>query len=241
MLLKFSSSISIWGFVKHREEEKCKGDLGSSCSLYEAKSLPNNIFIKRELCALRMTGSTSVTKHVNSLNTLFSQLTSLSCIIEPHERAEDLLKSLPDSYDRLIINLTTNVFSSYLAFDEVAAVILEEENRCNKREDRQTSSRQLKALVVTRERGHFKKDCRGLNTLYPQGNVASTLEDGNDLCCEAAIANEGKKRFADITGIRSIMVKMHDGTVRTIGDVRNVEGLKAIVTHSKQRHKTRKL
>ncbi|GKD85213.1 hypothetical protein Tco_1356367 [Tanacetum coccineum] len=86
-------------------------------------------------------------------------------------------------------------------------------------------------------------------------------EDGNALCCEAAIANESRKRFADvwlfdtgatfhmtarrewfhqykpisgggsvyscndhelkIIGIISIMVKMYDGTVRTIRDVRH--------------------
>ncbi|GJV45587.1 gag-pol polyprotein [Tanacetum coccineum] len=104
--------------------------------------------------------------------------------------------------------------------------------------------------------GHFKKDCRGLNTSNPQGNIASTSEDGNALCCEAAVENESRKRFADvwlfdagatfymtvkrewfhqyscndhelkIIGIGSIMVKMHDGTVRTIQDVRHVEGLK---------------
>ncbi|GJW36959.1 gag-pol polyprotein [Tanacetum coccineum] len=162
------------------------------------------------------------------------------------ERAEILLQSLPDSYDQVIINLTGNVLSNYLVFDDVAAAILEEENWRNNREDR--------------------KDFRGLNTSYPQGNVASTSEDGNALCCEAAVANESRKRFADvwlfdmgatfhmtarrewfhqykpisgggsvyscndhelkIIGIRSIMVKMHDGTVRTIRDVRHVEGLK---------------
>nr|GFA97765.1 Gag-Pol polyprotein [Tanacetum cinerariifolium] len=114
--------------------------------------------------------------------------------------------------------------------------------------------------------GHFRKDCRGLNTSYPQGNVASTLEDGNALCCEAVVANESRKRFADvwifdtratfhmtarrewfhqykpisgggsmyscndhelkIIEIGSITVKMHDSTVRTIRDVRQVEGLK---------------
>ncbi|GJZ71781.1 gag-pol polyprotein, partial [Tanacetum coccineum] len=46
--------------------------------------------------------------------------------------------------------------------------------------------------------GHVRKDCRGLNTSYPQGNIASTSEDGNALCCEAAVANESRKRFADV-------------------------------------------
>ncbi|GJX34505.1 gag-pol polyprotein [Tanacetum coccineum] len=214
-------------------------------------------------------------------------LTSLSCKIDSQERAEILLQSLPDSYDQVIINLTSNVLSDYLVFDDVVAAILEEENRRNNREDRQTSSRQVEALVVTRGRSmetgsngshnhgksktgkkknfkcfkcgnpsHFRKDCRGLNTSYPQGNVASTSEDGNALCCEAVVANESRKRFADvwlfdtgatfhmtarrewfhqykpifgggsvyscndhelkIIGIGSIMVKMHDGTLRTI-------------------------
>ncbi|GJW69639.1 hypothetical protein Tco_0126556 [Tanacetum coccineum] len=114
------------------------------------------------------------------------------------ERAEILLQSLPDSYDQVIINLTSNVLLDYLVFDDVVAAILKEENRHNNREDRQTSSRQVEAL----------------------GNVASTSEDGNALCYEAAIANESRKIFADLCcndhelkfiGIGSIMVKMHDG------------------------------
>nr|GEW57920.1 Gag-Pol polyprotein [Tanacetum cinerariifolium] len=46
--------------------------------------------------------------------------------------------------------------------------------------------------------GHFKKDYRGSNTSNPQGNIASTSNDGNALCCEATVANEGRKRFANV-------------------------------------------
>nr|GEX21788.1 retrovirus-related Pol polyprotein from transposon TNT 1-94 [Tanacetum cinerariifolium] len=33
---------------------------------------------------------------------------------------------------------------------------------------------------------------------HNHGNVASTSDDGNALCCEAAVANEGRKRFFDV-------------------------------------------
>nr|GEU65451.1 hypothetical protein [Tanacetum cinerariifolium] len=80
--------------------------------------------VLRKLYALLMTESTPVTKHVNNLNTLFSQITSLYCKIELQEH--------------------------YLVFDDIAAAILEEENRRNNREGRQSSSRQMEALMATR-------------------------------------------------------------------------------------------
>nr|GEW03619.1 Gag-Pol polyprotein [Tanacetum cinerariifolium] len=98
--------------------------------LYEARSLHDKKVLRRKLYALRMTESTSVTEHVNSLNTLFSQLTSLSCKIDSQE-----------------------------VFNDVVAAILEEENKRNNREDMQTSSRQAKALVVTK--GSLVEDTDG--------------------------------------------------------------------------------
>ena len=94
--------------------------------LYEARSLHNKIFLKRRLCTLRMTESTSVTDHINILNTLFSQLTSMGYTIETSEHAKLLLQSLPNSYDQIIINLTNNILMDYLVFDEIAAAVLEE-------------------------------------------------------------------------------------------------------------------
>ncbi|GJZ26033.1 gag-pol polyprotein [Tanacetum coccineum] len=163
-----------------------------------------------------------------------------NAIVNLHlELADGVLSSIEEK-KTVIINLTSNILADYLVFDDVEAAILEEENRRNNREDKQTSSR--------------------------QGNVASTSKDGNALCCEAVVANEGRKRFTDIwmfdtgatfhmtakrewfhqykpisrgrfvyscnnhklkiIGIKSILVKMHDGIVRTIRDVRHVDGLK---------------
>jgi hypothetical protein len=97
--------------------------------LYESKSLHNKIFLKQRLYTFRMAETTSVTDHINTIITLFSQLTTLSQQIEENKCAKLLLQSLANSYDQLIINLTNNILSTYLVFHDVAATILEEENR----------------------------------------------------------------------------------------------------------------
>ncbi|KAK9042016.1 hypothetical protein V6N11_017099 [Hibiscus sabdariffa] len=135
------------------EEKKTAKEIWDHLTkLYKAKSLHNKIFLKRKLYSLRMSESTSVTENLKTLNTLFSQLTSLSYKIEPQERAELLLQSLPNLYDQLIINLTNNILMDHLVFDDVAAAILEEENRHKNKEGRQGNMQQAEALTVMRGR-----------------------------------------------------------------------------------------
>jgi len=98
-----------------------------------------------------MVETMSVTDHINTIRTLFSQLTTLGQQIKENEHAELLLQSLPDSYDQLIINLINNILLDYSVFDDVAAAILEEENRCKNKRDN-NSSNQVKALLMLRGR-----------------------------------------------------------------------------------------
>ncbi|KAE8679209.1 Retrovirus-related Pol polyprotein from transposon TNT 1-94 [Hibiscus syriacus] len=282
------------------EEKKTTKEIWDHLTkLYETTSLHNKIFLKRKLYTLRMPESTSVTEHLNTLNTLFSQLTSLSCKIREQERAELLLQSLPDSYDQLIINLTNSNVTS-LIFDDVAAAVLQEENRRKNKEDRQVNLQQPEALTTMTtirgrstehgqsssrkhgrsksrskknlkcyncgKKGHLKKDCWSLNKNFnPQSNTANTSDDGDALCCEASTTVEGRKRFADIwlidsgatyhmtsrrewfhhyepvsggsvyscndhaleiIGVGTIKLKMYDGTIKVVRDVRHVKGLK---------------
>ena len=93
-----------------------------------------------------------MTDDINTLKTLFSQLTMLRHNIEENKRAELLLQSLPDSYDKLIINLTNNNPEDSLVFDDVAASVLNEESKQKNKEDKQVSSQQAKALSITRGR-----------------------------------------------------------------------------------------
>ncbi|KAK9181573.1 hypothetical protein WN944_024711 [Citrus x changshan-huyou] len=259
----------------------------------------------RKLYTLRMAESTMVTDHINTLKTLFSQLTMLGHNIEENERAELLLQSLPNSYDQLIINLTNNNPADSLVFDDVAASVLNEESRQKNKENRQPSSQQAEALSMTRGRstergpsrshnhgrskfrskknvkcyncgkkGHVKKECwsnqkrkdgKEPESSNAQGCVASTSDDGKILYSEATTVSEGRKRLSnvwlidsgaiwrmtsrrelfhtyepilggsiyigndhalEIAGIGTIKIKMFDGTIRTIGEVRHVNGSK---------------
>ncbi|KAH9669265.1 hypothetical protein KPL70_021724 [Citrus sinensis] len=241
---------------------------------YEAKSLHNKIFLKRKLYTLRMTESTIVTDHINTLKTLFSQLTTLGHNIEENERAELLLQSLLDSYDQLIINLTNNNPVESLIFDDVAASVLNEESRRKNKENRQASSQQAEALSVTRGRstergpsgsqnqgrsksrskknvkcykcgkkGHVKKECwsnqkrkegKEPESSNTQGCVARAtwhMTSRRELFhtyepISGGSVYMGNDHALEIAGIGTIKIKMFDGTIRTIGKVRHVNGLK---------------
>ncbi|KAE8711089.1 Retrovirus-related Pol polyprotein from transposon TNT 1-94 [Hibiscus syriacus] len=176
--------------------------------LYEATSLHNKIFLKRKLYTLRMPESTSVTEHLNTLNTLFSQLTSLSCKIGEQGRTELLLQSLPDSYDQLIINLTNSNVTS-LVFDDVAAAVLQEENRRKNKENRQVNLQQAEALTtMTTMRGRSTE--RGQSSSHKHGGSVYSCND----------------HALEIVGVGTIKLKMYDGTIKVVRDVRHVKGLK---------------
>ncbi|KAE8703963.1 hypothetical protein F3Y22_tig00110462pilonHSYRG00425 [Hibiscus syriacus] len=131
---------------------------------------------------------------LKTLNTLFSQLTSLRCTIEEQERVELLLQSLPDSYDQLIINLTNKALTTMRGRST-------ERGQSSSHKHGRSKSRSKKNLKCYNcgKNCHLKKDCWSLNkNSNPQGNTANTSDDGDALCCEASTTVEGRKRYADI-------------------------------------------
>jgi hypothetical protein len=76
---------------------------------------------------LRMIDGDSVTKHMNSFNTVVSQLLFVEIKISDEDKCIGLLFSLPDSWDSLVVAIGSN--TTTLSFDDVVSSLLSEEMR----------------------------------------------------------------------------------------------------------------
>ena len=68
-------------------------------TLYQSKSLVNKLFLRKTMYNLRMKDGDSVTEHLNALNTVLSQLSSVDIKISNEDKCISFLCSLPVSWD----------------------------------------------------------------------------------------------------------------------------------------------
>jgi hypothetical protein len=90
--------------------------------LYQSKSLVNKLFMRNKLYNLRMRYGDLVAKHLNSFNTMVSQLVYVQIKISYEDKCIIFLCSLPDSWDSLVVAIGSN--TTALKFDEVVSSLL---------------------------------------------------------------------------------------------------------------------
>ena len=78
-------------------------------------------------------------EYINTLKTMFSQLSIKEHNMEEKEHVELLLQCLPDSYDHLIIYVVNGVLRIMVIFNDVVAIVLKEEGRLKNKENRISS------------------------------------------------------------------------------------------------------
>jgi hypothetical protein len=106
--------------------------------LYQSKSLVNKLFLRKKLYNLRMRDGDSVAEHLNTFNTMVSQLVSVEIKISDEDTCISLLCYLPDSWDSLVVTIGSN--TTALKFDEVVSSLLSEEMRKKNMEGQSTDT-----------------------------------------------------------------------------------------------------
>eukprot|EP00253_Pinus_taeda_P029569 PITA_29569 len=91
-------------------------------TLYQFKSLVNKLFLEKNLYNLRMKDGDLVTKHLNAFNTMVSPLLSIDIKISDEDKWINLLCSLPNWWDSLVIAIGSN--TTTLQFDEIVSSLL---------------------------------------------------------------------------------------------------------------------
>lgn len=79
------------------KEKTTAGLMAALSSMYEKPSASNKVHLMRRLFNLRMTEGASTAQHLNELNTVTTQLSSVGIEFDDEVRALILLSSLPES------------------------------------------------------------------------------------------------------------------------------------------------
>eukprot|EP00253_Pinus_taeda_P016229 PITA_16229 len=123
----------------------------------------------------------SVIEHLNEFNTIVSQLESIDIKISDEDKCINLLCSLLDSWDSLVIAIGSNATS--LQFDEIVSALLTEEMRWKNME-----SWNGDALSKCGKEGHYKRDykSKALNKEKgsddtPSAKAKTTSDEGGNV------------------------------------------------------------
>ncbi|KAE8661680.1 hypothetical protein F3Y22_tig00113725pilonHSYRG01810 [Hibiscus syriacus] len=147
----------------------------------------------------------SVAQHLNELNTITTQLTSVETEFDDEIRALILLSSLPDSWNATVTTVSSSSGNSKLKFDDVQDLVLSEEIR--QRESGEASS---SSALHTESRGRTSK--RNLNRGRSKSRRGKSITEKKDFnyynCdkkshfkrdCRAPKKDTGAQESANIT------------------------------------------
>ncbi|VFQ66942.1 unnamed protein product [Cuscuta campestris] len=111
------------------KEKTAKGIMEALSNMYEKPSAANKVFLIRELVNTRMKNGTSVTEHINKLNSILARLLSVGIKFDDEVQALLLLSSLPDSWSGTVTAVTNSVGPDGFIFEKIRDLVLGEDVR----------------------------------------------------------------------------------------------------------------
>lgn len=151
------------------KEKTTAGLMAALSNMYEKPSASNKVHLMRRLFNLRMTEGASVAQHLNELNIVTTQLSSVEIEFDDEVRALILLSSLPESWNATVTAVSSSSGNNKLKFNDVRDLVLSEEIR---RRDSGESSTSTVLHTESRGRNSTKGNGRA------KFNYRGRLKDG---------------------------------------------------------------
>ncbi|VFQ98600.1 unnamed protein product [Cuscuta campestris] len=111
------------------KETRAKGIMEALSNMYEKPSTANKVFLIRELVNTRMKEGTSITEHINKLNSILARLLSVGIKFDDEVQALLLLSSLPDSWSGTVTAVTSSAGPDRFTFEKIRDLVLGEDVR----------------------------------------------------------------------------------------------------------------
>ncbi|KAH9770122.1 Integrase catalytic domain-containing protein [Citrus sinensis] len=222
-------------------------------TIYMIKSLTNRLHIKKRMFTLKMAEGSSLDDHIDEFNRVCDTLETIDERLSDESKAMLLVSSLPQSYSNIVDALMYG--RQTLSLDEVKAALntrgLQEKSvsiesgvgltvkwkfeknknaaKNQKQSKPKTKPKDLKCFHCHKE-GHFKNDCPDLKNKNNKriGNATTIEEDdgyeSEDL--DGGRVMMGNNTVCKVIGIGKIHLKLHDGSIKEIRQVRHIPELK---------------
>ncbi|KAJ8476439.1 hypothetical protein OPV22_020166 [Ensete ventricosum] len=156
------------GFIRQWLDDSVFHHVSTECSvyalwkklegLYERKTVGNKAFLIRKLMNLKYKEGTSIPEHLNEIQSITNQLSSMKISLDDELQALLLLSSLPESWETLVVSLSNSAPDDIVTMSQVTNNLLNEELR---RKNSATSHIDSQALVLENKRRSKSKDRSG--------------------------------------------------------------------------------
>ena len=127
------------------KETTTAGIMSVLSSIYEKPFANNKVHLMKKLFNLKMSENSAVAKHLNNLNTIISQLSTVEINFDEEIQALIVLASLPNSWEAIRTSVSNFEGKDKLKYADIKDLILNEEIR---RKDFGASSTSGSALNV---------------------------------------------------------------------------------------------
>ncbi|CAL9009565.1 unnamed protein product, partial [Prunus brigantina] len=192
---------------------------------YMTKSAENRLFLKKRLFRFQYRSGISMHEHLNDYNKILADLANLDVQIPDEDKALCLLNSLPDDYDHLTTTLLYGKSEGHWKKDCPKLKNKEKEKAGSEANIAKSGGEDFKfALASSSADDHSKEWMLDSGCTYHMCPIREWFSSFEEL--DGGVVLMGNNNACKTQGIGKICLKMHDGTVRELSDVRYVPDMK---------------